>query len=141
MGEMGYIGIFQQRAGIRNKRWLLIKEKQISQVKELALFYVWEDGRVWTHWNHSFDTHLSYSGLVSCAFTSSGLTVRSGCGLMAARWQVFCFLPEFPQGSPAHPWRWLHIHILLSFHFFFFFFFFTDTAGNILFLTAVQWKW
>ena len=25
----------------------------------------------------------------------------SGCSLMAARWQVF-FLPEFPQGSPAH---------------------------------------
>ena len=24
------------------------------------LFFVWEDGRVWAHWNHSFDMHLSY---------------------------------------------------------------------------------
>ena len=36
--------------------------------------------------------HLSYLGPVSCAFTSwvsSGLTVGSGCSLMAARWQGF----------------------------------------------------
>ena len=25
----------------------------------LALFYVWEDARVWAYWNHSFDVHLS----------------------------------------------------------------------------------
>ena len=46
---------------------------------------------------------FSYPGSVSCVFTScvsSGLTVGSGCSLMAARWQVF-FLPEFPQGSPS----------------------------------------
>ena len=26
----------------------------------LALFYIWEDVRVWAQWNHSFDMHLSY---------------------------------------------------------------------------------
>ena len=27
--------------------------------------YAWEDARVWDHWNHSFDVHLSYLGPVS----------------------------------------------------------------------------
>ena len=25
----------------------------------LALFCVWKDARVWAHWNHSFDIHLT----------------------------------------------------------------------------------
>ena len=38
-GEPGYIGVLQQRAGSRNiKRLLLIKENQISQVKEFSTF-------------------------------------------------------------------------------------------------------
>ena len=55
------------------------------------LFYLWEDVRVWAHWNSSFDMHLSSLGPVSCVFSSwalSGLTVRKGYSLMAARWQV-----------------------------------------------------
>ena len=28
----------------------------------LALFYVWEDARVWALWNHASDAHLSYLG-------------------------------------------------------------------------------
>ena len=41
------------------------------------LFYIWEDARVWAHWNHSFDMHLSYLGPVSCVFSSwvSGCTI------------------------------------------------------------------
>ena len=35
-----------------------------------ALFYVWEDARVWAHGNHSLDMHLNYLGPVSC-FSSS----------------------------------------------------------------------
>ena len=43
---------------------------------------------------------LSYLGPVSCVFTSwisSGLTIGSGCSLMAARWQIFfvSFLSSF----------------------------------------------
>ena len=30
-----------------------------------ALFYVWEDARVWAQWKHSFDVHLNYLGPVS----------------------------------------------------------------------------
>ena len=46
------------------------------------LFYVWEDARVWAHWNHSFDMHLSSLGPVSWSFSSwvsSGYTVQGGC--------------------------------------------------------------
>ena len=45
------------------------------------LSYVWEDARVWAHWNHSFDMHLRYLGPVSCVFiawASSGLTIWEG---------------------------------------------------------------
>ena len=31
----------------------------------LALFYVWEDARVWANWNHSSDMHFNYLGPVS----------------------------------------------------------------------------
>ena len=65
------------------------------KLRNIAFFFVWEDTRVWAHWNHFFDMHHSYLGPVSCIFTSwvsSGLTIGSGCSLMAARWQVFSFL-------------------------------------------------
>lgn len=48
----------------------------------LALFYVWDDARVWAHWNHAFDTHLSCLGPVSCSFQSwvpSECASRGGC--------------------------------------------------------------
>ena len=47
----------------------------------LVLFYVWEVARIWAHWNHSFDMHLSYLGPVSCSFPS---WVPSGC--TTGRW-------------------------------------------------------
>ena len=38
-GEPGYIGVLQQRAGSLNiKRLLLVKENQISQIKEFNAF-------------------------------------------------------------------------------------------------------
>ena len=46
-----------------------------------ALFYVWV-ARVWTHWNHSFDIHLSYLGPASYYFPScfpSGCAFWGGC--------------------------------------------------------------
>ena len=48
----------------------------------LALFYVWEDTRVWADWNHSFDMHLNHPGPVSYFSTSwipSRYTVGDGC--------------------------------------------------------------
>ena len=62
---------------------------------------MWEDVREWAHWNHSFDRHFSSLGPWSCVFTSwasSGLTIGSGCSLMATRQQVFFF----PSSLMAH---------------------------------------
>ena len=59
--EPGYIGVLQQKPGNWSiKRLLLVKENQTSQMNVWELFYVWEDARVWAHWNHSFEVHLSY---------------------------------------------------------------------------------
>ena len=75
-----------------SKDHCILKKTRYPKLRNLELFYIWEDSRVWAHWNHSFDMYLSYLGPVSCVFTtwvSSGLTVGSGCSLTAARWQVF----------------------------------------------------
>ena len=79
--ESDYIEVLQQREDSLNiRRLLLIKGKSdIFRLRNLALFYIWEDVRVWAHRNYSFVMHLTYVGPVSCVFTS---------------------LPEFPQGSP-----------------------------------------
>ena len=60
------------------KRLLLITKSQTLKLMIIVLFYIWEDARVWAHWNHSFDMHLSYLGPVSCFLQSkfpSGHTV------------------------------------------------------------------
>ena len=78
------------------------------------LFCVWEDVWVRAHWNHSFHMHLTCLGSVSCflnlSVLSSGLTLGSGCNLMAVREQIFfsflsslrSHLGEVPSSSP---WR------------------------------------
>ena len=105
-GEPGYVGVLQQRAGSVNvKRLLLIKKTRYVKLRNLVLFCVWEGARVWVHWNHSFDMHLSSLRPVSCVFTSwvsSGLTVGRACSLMAARWQVF-FPTWVPSGLTSSP--------------------------------------
>ena len=56
------------------------------------LFSVWEDARVWPHWNHPFPVHFSYLRPVACAFhflSSSVLSAGSGYNLMAVISQVF----------------------------------------------------
>ena len=55
---------------------------QCPKLMYLVLFYVWKDAKVWAHWNHSFDMHLSSLGNVSCAFSScvpSGCTIGGAC--------------------------------------------------------------
>ena len=95
--KLGYRGVMQPRAGIRNIKILLLirKKNRYPKLRNLTLLYVWEDAKDWAHWNHAFDIHLSYLGTVSCNFTSwafSGLTFGSGCSLTAASPWVF-FLP------------------------------------------------
>ena len=83
--EPGYIKAFQQRAaGSLNIRLLLIEENQITQVKELTLFYVWKEVRVWAQWDHSLHMHLSYPGPVSFVFHILSSLGAHSC-LMAAR--------------------------------------------------------
>ena len=75
-----------------SKDYPLLKKVICLKVRNLALFYVWEDARLWAHWNHSFDMHLTYLGPISSVFiswVSTGLTTGSGYSLMATRWQVF----------------------------------------------------
>ena len=79
-----------------SKLWELafceLKKTRYSKLRNLALFYVWEDLRGWAHWNHSLHMQLSSLGAVTCVFhilPSSVLTTGSGFKLMAARLQVF----------------------------------------------------
>ena len=61
------------------------------KLRNLALFYVWENARVWAHWNHSLDMHLSYLGPVSCiliSWVSSGFTGSCWKAAIANDWCV-----------------------------------------------------
>ena len=40
------------------------------KLRNLLPLCVWEDARVWAHWNHSFHMHFRYLGPVSCVFIS-----------------------------------------------------------------------
>ena len=99
-----------------SKKLLLIKENQISLVKEFrTLLCVW-GGEGWggwkveTHGTHSFDMLLSYLGPVSWVFPSwaslrcilSLLKVHPWGWLqwLTAWLQASCFHPEFSQGFP-----------------------------------------
>ena len=99
-----------------------------------APFFVSEDARIWGLCYHSFRRNMrcSYLGPVPCVFTSgvcSGLTVGSGCSLMAATWQVI-FPSWAPQGSPAHYEAQQLLVTVTSL--------FTDMAGNISFLKVYR---
>ena len=113
----------------KDYRW--IKKTRYPKLRNLALFYIWEDARVRAHRNHSLDMHLSYLGPVPCVLTSwvsSGLTMGSGCSLMVGRWHLF--LPEFPRGSPAHRHWCLHG----CNHWWLWHPLFSDMVGNIPFI-------
>ena len=89
--EPGYIEVLQQRADSMNiKILMLMKENQISQVKQFSTFLC--RGR-WESLGSLKYMHLSCLGPVPyfliLIFLSWGLTIGSGCSLMAATWQVF----------------------------------------------------
>ena len=113
-GKPGYI------VGLATKSQTIKRKSDSWSERTKHFFCVWEDARVWAHWNYFSDTHLSFLGPVSCAFSfllSSGSTIRDGSvsdGLMAAS----CLHAKFPQGSLFGD-CWLQ-HPL-----------FTDMAGSI----------
>ena len=106
VGEQpGYTGVLQQKPGGQNlQRLLFIKENRPLKLMNLLLFFVWEDGRVWAHWNHSFDMHLSSLGPVSYSCPSwlpSG--APWGVAAVAEGSTVatpVCLPVEVPQSSP-----------------------------------------
>ena len=57
--------------------------KRPLKLMNLALFYVWEDARVWAHWNHSFD-------ISSVQFSS----VAQSCPALFK--PMDCSMPGFP---------------------------------------------
>ena len=123
--EVGYTGILQWRAGSRNKGLLVITENSASQAKEFSTFPC--TGRCKRQGSTDLIPLRCTSalwGLYLCSHILSFLrapAIRSGCSLMAARWQVFfCVLPEFPQSLSAHPWKW-RITLILFYLFYFFF--------------------
>ena len=73
---------WKQKHVVEHQKMTANHKNQTSQVIILVLFCVWEDARVWAHWNYSFDMHLNYLGLVSCflhpEFPSRGTTELGG---------------------------------------------------------------
>ena len=76
--------------------------KLILQLRNLALFSIWEDARVWVHWNHSFDKHLSYLGArILCFLTLNPLSLSSWWRLQRLRtWQWAVHLSGEGNGTP-----------------------------------------
>ena len=63
-----YTKVLQKRGDSLNiKRLLLFKENKIPTLRNLTLLYVWEDARVWVHWDHSFHMHF-----IICQMSSAG---------------------------------------------------------------------
>ena len=50
----------QGTVSLNNKRLLLIKESQISQIKEFSVLLYMERANIWAPWIHSFHMNLSY---------------------------------------------------------------------------------
>ena len=85
-----------------NYCWL--KKIRHPKLRNLPVFCVQEDARVWAHWDHSFDVHLSYLGSAFSSWVPSGCT--AGEGEAAAVWRledsnILCLLiwQNFPGGS------------------------------------------
>ena len=84
---------------------------------------MWEDARLWAHWNHSFGMYLSCLGakiLFSHAEFPQGSLWGGGVvwSLLDGR---YSFLHEFPHGSPVYRLWWLQsLMTVTSFLFFFF---------------------
>ena len=48
-GKPDNIGVLQQRTGSLNIRRLLLKQTRYPKLRNLVLFYAWEEARVWAH--------------------------------------------------------------------------------------------
>ena len=100
------------------------------KLRNLVLFYIWEDARVWAYQTHSFHVHLSYPGPVSCAFH-----ILSSPGAHRGEWLQSWGLLDGRYSQPssgAHPGGLQSLMTVTSL--------FTDTAGNIPILSPSHWS-
>ena len=68
------------------------KKKQTLKLMIVVLLYIWEDARVWAHWNCSFDMHVSYLFSISILFSilnSPQGTLSEAAMLMTQWWATF----------------------------------------------------
>ena len=77
--------------------WL--KKTRYLKLRNLVFLKVWEDAKVWIHWNHSFHVHLRIL-CISHPELPWGSPWGVAAVLMAARSQVFSFLRAF-RGVPG----------------------------------------
>ena len=94
-GLFQWVGSSHQVAKVLN---LQFQHQSFHEYSGLISFKI-GNARVWAHWNHSFQMHLTYLEPVTyfhiLSFLSSGLTTGSGCSLMAAGLAGMLLLPEF----------------------------------------------
>ena len=80
----------------------MAKKARYLKLKNLAHF-LWENARIWAHWNHFFDMQFSYLGPVSCSFPSWVLKVHhwGGCGGWEFGSTACWSLSWVPSSSPS----------------------------------------
>ena len=78
--EPGYIGVFVgEQNVVKLQNTTVNYQKKITNISRTSvLFYVWENGSDWAHWNYSFDMHLNYPGPVS-SFSPFWIPLKRHC--------------------------------------------------------------
>ena len=95
-----YVSLQQREQGVRTSK--------IRYKLRNSAFYVWEDASLWSHWIHSFPTHLCYLGpiLFSCSLcflhscSSSAITTGdvSICWITVLGAIIHIWRPEIADG-------------------------------------------
>ena len=90
----------------------MVKENQSFELVNIVLFCVWEDMRIWAHWNHSLDLHLNCLGPVayfSLAWIPSGCVVGGGQQQLLTWWLHYPLSID-AAGNIFHS----HLHLLIG---------------------------
>ena len=76
----------------------MVKENLSFELVNLLLFYVWEDMRIWVHWKHSFNLHLTCLGPVACFSLS---WIPSGSLVGGGQQQLLTWWLQYPLSTDA----------------------------------------
>ena len=129
--ELGHIEVLQQRAGSLNMEILLLKKTRYFRLRNFVFFCVWEDARVWAHWNKIPFTFISAIRASTLCCPHPELPGCSPWG-GAAVWRLpdwWYASSQVPQHSPAHTERLQSLTTGVSL--------FTDMAAGIPFFTTL----